>query len=742
MRWKGEGGEGGSRRWKGEGGASDSSSFFFSNFPNDAGEKDMVRVFQKWGRVKDVFIARRLNKWGRRFGFVRFYGIRDVERLERELDQIYIGSRKLYVNIPKYRRSQYDPKKEERKPLRESKELERKRYKKAVEDGRKDGGKKIWVEKSRHRTYAEAVNSDVQDEWKGLAFHTQQMSLPWLKTSVVGFLGEGMDFGMLGEELVKGGMSMVRARALGDNLVLLTPREGESMEVLLENNKEWFHAMFTEVKPWSLDSGANHKSVWVKCFGLPLMFWNWECFSKVIGEMPMSAKLVSIDKSTLSWEVLEYARLKVRVQNFGSVKMARKMRINKHECNIVIEEEVVCCEECGCNGNSFSDASSDSVSSLDTYVDDTDLSDMVGEEKGRCRDGVVSWPEWRDGKGNEGGDDEQDEPKSSFKLEGPTSKSKVGQIKGDFSSMNEGSMGQEANIDYACDSLPGSVRDRASHSTSLLPDSAKVVFDIECLSNHKVSPEAIGWADKNWAQLEGGGSLFCEQKSERFVGPAAQPTLAGSEIRESECKNTFMYPRQSEGSVVGDSLEEGQANSGHSDCNTIKETYNGERGEERGQHEPWVTKGASEDEESAAIMESVEWDANVDREDDGVVERRKSSSPLRHRKKKGLTELGDSCYLPRRSGRIKARLPLAEALVLNKDEGSVSSISDTNIICCNVRLAEPVNMVEPSKLWEVGKLVGIRCRGDEEEVVREYGSMEARDSEVVKISKEGSKNLS
>jgi len=163
---------------KGEGGATDSSSFFFSNFPNGVGEKDMVRVFQKWGRVKDVFISRRLNKWGRRFGFVRFFGIRDVERLERELDQIYIGSRKLYVNILKYRRYQYGLKKEDRQPLRESKEFVRKRYTKEDEDVRKDGGKKIWVEKSRNRSYADALTSDVQDEWKGLAFQTQQLSLP------------------------------------------------------------------------------------------------------------------------------------------------------------------------------------------------------------------------------------------------------------------------------------------------------------------------------------------------------------------------------------------------------------------------------------------------------------------------------------------------------------------------------------------------------------------------------------
>jgi len=77
-------------------------TFFFSNFPHGYGESDMVKIFQKWTRVKEIFISRRLNKWGRRFCFVRFLDVKNVRRLEGELDHIFIGNRKLHVNIPKY----------------------------------------------------------------------------------------------------------------------------------------------------------------------------------------------------------------------------------------------------------------------------------------------------------------------------------------------------------------------------------------------------------------------------------------------------------------------------------------------------------------------------------------------------------------------------------------------------------------------------------------------------------------
>ena len=86
----------------------DFTTFFFSNFPNEYGEVEMFKVFQSWARVKEVFVSRRLNKWGRRFGFVRFFDVRNVKWLESELDQLYVGNRKLYVNVLKYRRKQME----------------------------------------------------------------------------------------------------------------------------------------------------------------------------------------------------------------------------------------------------------------------------------------------------------------------------------------------------------------------------------------------------------------------------------------------------------------------------------------------------------------------------------------------------------------------------------------------------------------------------------------------------------
>ena len=84
--------------WEHKGG----TSFFFSNFSFDLKESDLWKIFQRWGRVSDVFISSRLNIKKQRFGFVIFKGVQNVKTLENQLNTIWIGSWKLKANKPKY----------------------------------------------------------------------------------------------------------------------------------------------------------------------------------------------------------------------------------------------------------------------------------------------------------------------------------------------------------------------------------------------------------------------------------------------------------------------------------------------------------------------------------------------------------------------------------------------------------------------------------------------------------------
>ncbi|KAL8513660.1 hypothetical protein ACS0TY_012957 [Phlomoides rotata] len=78
------------------------TSFFFTNFPDSWGSKDLWCIFRKYGNIRDVSIPSKRNKEGKKFGFARFGNVYDPVSFAKTLDSIWIGSFKLGVNQPRF----------------------------------------------------------------------------------------------------------------------------------------------------------------------------------------------------------------------------------------------------------------------------------------------------------------------------------------------------------------------------------------------------------------------------------------------------------------------------------------------------------------------------------------------------------------------------------------------------------------------------------------------------------------
>lgn len=53
------------------------SSFFFTKISKKAKTADLRKLFLSFGEVGEVFIPKKLDKWGNRFGFVKFKNVKD-----------------------------------------------------------------------------------------------------------------------------------------------------------------------------------------------------------------------------------------------------------------------------------------------------------------------------------------------------------------------------------------------------------------------------------------------------------------------------------------------------------------------------------------------------------------------------------------------------------------------------------------------------------------------------------------
>ncbi|GJR16633.1 RNA-directed DNA polymerase, eukaryota, nucleotide-binding alpha-beta plait domain protein [Tanacetum coccineum] len=81
-----------------------SKSVFVTNFPDGCTARDLWKVCNDYGSVVDVFIPFKKSKAGKRFAFVRFIKVINLDRLIENLCTIWIGRYHLHANAARFNR--------------------------------------------------------------------------------------------------------------------------------------------------------------------------------------------------------------------------------------------------------------------------------------------------------------------------------------------------------------------------------------------------------------------------------------------------------------------------------------------------------------------------------------------------------------------------------------------------------------------------------------------------------------
>ncbi|GJS09366.1 RNA-directed DNA polymerase, eukaryota, nucleotide-binding alpha-beta plait domain protein, partial [Tanacetum coccineum] len=83
-----------------------SKSVYVTNFPDSTSARDLWKVCSAYGTVVDVFIPFKKSKAGKRFAFVRFIKVFNLDRLVENLCTIWIGRFHLFANHVRFDRPQ------------------------------------------------------------------------------------------------------------------------------------------------------------------------------------------------------------------------------------------------------------------------------------------------------------------------------------------------------------------------------------------------------------------------------------------------------------------------------------------------------------------------------------------------------------------------------------------------------------------------------------------------------------
>ncbi|MCH79854.1 RNA recognition motif [Trifolium medium] len=288
------------------------TSFFVTNFPDDATTEDLWKLFLKFGKVGEVYIPKKLDKRGRRFGFVKFREVKEVEELSDSLRDVWIGMYKLHVNLSRFGRSESKEASSQIAPIQRA--------------------ATSMVERQPGRSFRTAL----LDETQVLKVPVNEDLCKELRGSMVGTLAREKDVRRIQTTIYMEGFQSISVTHMGGNMALVRSSNEGDVERLLRSKKECMEYYFSELKPWNPGLLAVQREVWIQVYGIPLHIWG-EDFFKIVG-----AKLgvfLDFDEETARMARFDVARLKILTATWAFIDLNLKVEVEGVTFNIWVVEE-------------------------------------------------------------------------------------------------------------------------------------------------------------------------------------------------------------------------------------------------------------------------------------------------------------------------------------------------------------------------------------------------------------------
>jgi hypothetical protein len=292
------------------------TSFFFTNFPEDATTGDLWKIFQGFGRVGEVYIPKKLDKRGRRFGFVKFKDVLDVEELGDRLKEVWCGTFKLWVNLSRFVRTERVDAIQKPSPSRQELRVE---------------------EAKSGRSFRSALLGGARSkELKVISVRVNEELCKEIQGGVVGKLAREKDVRRIQTILFMEGYKSISVTHMGGNMALLrSPVEGD-VPRLLRSKNECLQYFFSDLKPWNPGMLPTHREVWVQVYGIPLHIWG-ETFFKQLGNN--LGDFLDFDEETARMARFDVARVKIRSTSWAFIDAVQKVEVEGAMFDIWVVEE-------------------------------------------------------------------------------------------------------------------------------------------------------------------------------------------------------------------------------------------------------------------------------------------------------------------------------------------------------------------------------------------------------------------
>jgi hypothetical protein len=303
----------------------ETTSFFFTNFPAKAQVMELWTLFAKHGRIGEVYVPNKLDKRGNRFGFAKFKDVKSVEALSDRLQDLWLGSYKLQVNLARFGRGKES-----------GVQTQAKRDNIPVNRATAPILEPAWTRPKVLFKNALTGDSSGLLPQPSIEADVDQDFLQVLAGSYVGVMAAGVEVRAVQMKLWLAGLLSIRAVTMGGRLILLYRSSGEDVGDPVRR-KDWWGGLLSDIKIWTPNLVAAKKECWVNIYGVPLHSWCESTFRSIVNGCGV---LLALDDGTSKKLRFDVARVKVETDIGGRLDFACCLQVQGAGYRIRVVEEV------------------------------------------------------------------------------------------------------------------------------------------------------------------------------------------------------------------------------------------------------------------------------------------------------------------------------------------------------------------------------------------------------------------
>ncbi|KAM0034855.1 putative RNA recognition motif domain, nucleotide-binding alpha-beta plait domain superfamily [Helianthus debilis subsp. tardiflorus] len=252
------------------------TTFYVSNLPRQCTLGCLWREFRNCGKMVDAYLARRRDKMGKFFAFIRFEDVRSTEGMVKELNRVQIGDAKVKVNVAKFGKETIT------EPIRGG------RNEGPINAGKgKQTRQQVWKPKGvpTYRDILAGKNQqqcgEVSQKVVLLPSRNPPVQPSWRNCSLVGYAADANRLCRMNDLLETIAINDVCIRYVGGMRVLLTFSGWAEKNQFLQGEQHVWSDWFSGVEEFVGQTWQFERIAWVKIVGIPPHLWDKETFNMI-----------------------------------------------------------------------------------------------------------------------------------------------------------------------------------------------------------------------------------------------------------------------------------------------------------------------------------------------------------------------------------------------------------------------------------------------------------------------------